>query len=203
MLQEGRDDYDIIMAPGYFWLPKFASSGWLCTLDDMIQSNVKLWNVYDYDDIHPGLRFELEYLGKHFLFPCFSEIQLVFYRADLFKKEGVDLPKTPVSSEDYLKFARALHNPTGLFGTQIKASLAESFPEWLPWFSEFGGELFDGEKNPVFNSDAGTKAFEFMLALSRYCHPEMGSSDNEQILHLMHAGRIGIINHWSGQIGPI
>lgn len=203
LLEKKRSDYDVIMAPGYFWLPKFASSGWLFALDEIIEENHQLWDVYEYDDIHPRLRIELEYYGKHYFFPCFSEIQLVYYRSDFCKAAGIDLIKMPIASEDYINYSRLFHNPPACFGTQIKASLAESFPEWLPWLSEFGGELFDSMKNPVFHAEPGLKALEFMLKLKKYCAPNIDTADNEQILHLVNAGKIGIINHWSGQISPV
>lgn len=202
-LQSGKDYYDAVMVPGYFWLPKFATNGWISPLDELAKANPDIWTAYDYADIHPGLRFELSYENQSYLLPCFSEVQVIYYRKKLLAEAGIENIPASISTKDYTQFATAAHNLPHVFGTHFKGSLAESFPEWLPFFSEEGGELFDEHNFPLFNSDAGQKSLQALLALKKVSGPDIDTSDNETILRLLHQGKLAIINHWSGQIRPI
>lgn len=203
MLQSGKSDYDIFMVPGYFWLPKFVSENWVCALDDLVKENPETWKEYDFLDIHPGLKNELKYNDRLYLLPCFSEIQIVFYRKDILAAAGFRDIQMPLKSQDYFRIACATHNPPQIFGTHIKGGLAESFPEWLPWFSDSGGTLFSDNEEPAFNKNTGEQSLNYMLELSKFCGPDIQNSDNETIFYLLQEGRLAIINHWSGQISPI
>ncbi len=37
-LQSGSDEFDIVMLPGYFWLPKFAANNWLIPLAGLMST---------------------------------------------------------------------------------------------------------------------------------------------------------------------
>lgn len=202
-LQTGNDYYDAVMIPGYFWLPKFATNRWISPLDELVKANTDIWDDYDFADIHPGLRFELSYENQHYLLPCFSEVQIVYYNKKLLAETGIENLPIPISTKEYIQLASAAHNPPNMIGTHFKGSLAESFPEWLPFFSEEGGELFDEQNFPLFNSAAGQKSLHALLALKKVSGPSIDASDNETILQLLHQGKLAIINHWSGQIGPV
>lgn len=202
MLQSGSDAYDSVMVPGFFWLPKFASSKWVAPLDPLIDSIKEAWQAYQIEDVHPHLRIELSYLDKKYLIPSFSEVQIVYYRKDLIRDAGLETPKNPISINDYIMIAEKLHHPPDYYGTHIKGGTAESFPEWLPFFSSFGGDLFDGVQSPSFNNVAGIKSLQIMKALVNYCGPNVEQGDNATVLSLLKSGKVGIVNHWSGQLIP-
>lgn len=191
--------YDVVMAPGFFWLPSFASSGWLVPLDSLLEKLADAWHAYDDADIMPNLRAEMSFGGQRYLLPSFAEVQMIFYRKDWIEEAGVGPVPIPLPVERFAEIARALHNPPLRYGTHLKGGTAESFPEWLPFHSALGGELFDSDERPVFGGQAGLKSLSFLANLKDVCGPDMAQSDNDSVLHLMRDGKLGIVNHWSGQ----
>lgn len=202
MLDSGSDEYDAMMIPGIFWLPKFSSSHWIAKLDDLIKLLPEAWRAYDFEDIHYNLRSDLSYKGNLYLIPCFTEIQIVYYRKDLIPDFEIKGVNKPISVHQYAELASKINSQFGIIGTHIKGSLSESFPEWLPFLSSFGGVLYGNQDEPLFNSVAGVKSLEFMVSLLNYCGPDVGQSDNETIRKMLFEEKIGIINHWSGQLIP-
>ncbi len=81
------------------------------------------WQDYDYEDILPAMRKELEIDGDVYLLPSFSEVQIVYYRKDLLKKAGFEMLTSPVSLDTWFDVAKKTHEPTNnVFGTHFKGS---------------------------------------------------------------------------------
>lgn len=203
-LQSHSDEFDIVMLPGYFWLPKFAANNWLIPLSDLISANQSVWQKYDYEDILPTMRQELEINGKTYLLPSFSEVQVVYYRKDLLQQAGLSKVDSPLSMKKWLDMAKSLHDPAnGIFGTHFKGAASESMVDWLPFFTSVGGKLPDGISVKRFSENDVTLSFEKLSAFLPFCRNDVGESDNASLFKLLTTGKVGIVNHWSGQLGPI
>lgn len=200
-LDTGSNAYDAVMLPGFFWLPGMASKAQLCPLEDLLNSLKEEWASYNYYGILPSLREELFFSGRHYLIPAFSEIQVVLYRKDLIKPAGLGPLPQPLPLDLYIKTARALHKPPVNYGTHLKGGTAESFPEWLPFLSAHGGRLFGASEEPLFNSEAGRNSLRDLKDLLELCAPGAAESGNGEVNDLIKTGKVGIVNHWSGQLG--
>lgn len=192
-LESGTGRYDIAMLPGFFWLPSMADKGWLLPVP--ADSGP--------EDILPSLWDELFFGGRRYLFPAFAEAQTVIYRRDLAETAGFGILPSPLPVSLFMDVAKALHDPPRLFGTQLKGGTAESFPEWLPFLASRGGSLFGKNEEVLFDSAAGLDSLRDMLALARLSAPDVHLSDNETVNALVREGKVGIVNHWSGQLGPL
>ncbi len=195
-LESGAGRYDIVMLPGFFWLPSMADKGWLLPVPVGLATESA-------GDIVPSLWEELFFGGRRYLFPAFAEAQTVIYRRDLVEKAGFGVLPSPLPVSLFMDVAKALHDPPCLFGTHLKGGIAESFPEWLPFLASRGGTLFSGADEPLFDSLAGIGSLRDMLALARVSAPDVHLSDNGTVNALVRDGKVGIVNHWSGQLGPL
>ncbi len=203
-LQSGSDEFDIVMLPGYFWLPKFAANNWLIPLAGLMSTNLTDWQNYDYGDILPGMRKELEIDGKTYLLPSFSEVQMVYYRKDLLQKAGFANLESPISLEKWLDIAKSIHDPAnGVFGTHFKGAASESMVEWLPFLTAVGGNLPESENITFFPENEGVLSLKKLITYLPYCREDVGKSDNATMFELLSTGKVGIVNHWSGQVGPL
>lgn len=203
-LKSGSKEYDVVMLPGYFWLPGFAVNKWLTPLTELAKNNDAAWKEYCYEDILPALRKELEIDGTVYLLPSFSEVQIVYYRKDLLEKAGLKPLASPITLDLWLETARKLHDPqNGIFGTQFKGSDTESMVEWLPFYTEAGGTLPDGERSREFPTRSMTASFKKLIDFLPFCREDVGNSDNATLFDMLTQGTVGIANHWSGQLGPI
>ncbi|NLF50142.1 MAG: extracellular solute-binding protein [Leptolinea sp.] len=203
-LKSGCVDFDIVMLPGYFWLPGFVANGWLTPLTNLITSHTPEWQAYDYDDILSAIRKELEIDGTIYLLPSFSEVQIMYYRQDLLEKAGYSSLQSPVSLQSWLEIASRLNDPSnGLYGTHFKGASTESMVEWLPFYTAAGGVLPDGSTSKCFPDKTIIESMKQLMAFLPYCRADVGQSDNASLFSLLTGGNVGIVNHWSGQLGPI
>jgi len=202
-LASGRGTCDVVMLPGFFWLPSMASKGYLSPLEDLLPRAEEAWKAFDFEDIPLSLRKELFFKNTHFLIPAFAEVQTVVYRQDLLEAAGVPPLQRPVPMDRYIETAETLHSPPTVYGTLLKGGPAESFPEWLPFLSAAGGGLFGPDERPVFDSAAGRESLRMMCSLREVSAPGVETADNEAVNSLIRSGKVGIVNHWSGQLGPL
>ncbi len=203
-LSSGSDEYDLVMLPGYFWLPGYVANGWLTPLKDLIARHFSDWKDYDYEDILPTMRKELELEGTQYLLPSFSEVQIIYYRKDLLEKAGYGKVQSPVSLASWLEISKILHDPVnGMYGTHFKGSATESMVEWLPFYSASGGVLPNGGSGSNFPEEPTIESIKQLIPFLSHCRADVGESDNATMLELLTGGKVGIVNHWSGQLGPI
>ncbi|CTQ49482.1 ABC transporter substrate-binding protein [Jannaschia donghaensis] len=91
--------------------------------------------------------------------PVRGHVQLLFYRADLLEAAGVEPPQT---WEEMVTAAKAIQDSTDAAGVALpygKLS-GQNLMVWMNLLWGNGGDLFDADGNPIFNSDAGVAATE-------------------------------------------
>ncbi|MFB9328661.1 extracellular solute-binding protein [Paenibacillus aurantiacus] len=108
--------------------------------------------------------------------PIQSNVLTVSYRKDLFlapasrtafrQRYGREL-EVPRTLDEYLDIARFFTRDTDgdglvdLYGTTLMAGMSEAnFVDFKSFLNVYGGELFDRNLRPVFNSPAGVRALE-------------------------------------------
>lgn len=104
--------------------------------------------------------------GQKLAIPYELRIPLLWYRADLLKEVGKDVPKTIDELVDAGKALSARKNTQGMVIGLSRASQASAFAEWLMAILHYyGGELLDSKGEPKFNGEAGVKAVKFLKRL--------------------------------------
>jgi len=97
--------------------------------------------------------------GKLVGLPVRGHVQLLFYRKDLLEKAGVDVPST---WDEVIAASKAVQSKTDASGIALpygKLS-GQNLMVWINLLWGNGGELFDTDGNPTFNTEAGIKATE-------------------------------------------
>jgi multiple sugar transport system substrate-binding protein len=162
----------------------FASRGALVKLDDYVKrSDTKP------DDFVKAFKASAEYDGGLYALPFDGESTGLFYRTDLFQAAGITDP--PKTWDEFLADAQKLTDPAKKqYGFAMFAS--ESAYYWYPWLWQAGGNLLsDDEKTPEFNSDAGKKAADFYVGLTKYAPKDFLNSNS-------YDGRVAFAN---GSVG--
>ena len=97
-LATGTNSYDaVVFAPQ--WMGDFVPPGYL---EDMTE-RVKADQALKWDDIAPFFRdFSASYKGDTYTIPLDGDFQMVYYRSDLLKRDGL---KPPETWDDYLAIA--------------------------------------------------------------------------------------------------
>lgn len=159
-LQGDLSAYDVIVTPGE-WLAGWVEAGYLAPVEEM--------GVVDKSDF---LKVSLDlftYNAKLYAIPYYSNVQVVFYRRDLFEERGLVMP---TEWEEFAKVAQKLtldmngDGKVDIYGAMIPGAptghLASEFTQMV-W--SFGGEIIDEKGCPIFDGETGLKALKFLKSL--------------------------------------
>ena len=175
--------FDIVTI-GMFETPLWGKAHWLVPFDDLPAA-------YDLNDVLPTVRSALSYDGKLYSLPFYAESTMMFYRTDLFKAAGLTMPDKP-TWDQVADFAAKLDDKTkGTYGVCIRGQpgWGENMGPVGLMGNVWGGQLFDMQWKPQFNSPAWKQAVSFYVNLvTKYGPPgAVGNGFNEN-LALMASG---------------
>jgi len=142
----------------YFMLSNFAMPGWLEPIG---------FTEEEKERFSPGVLDASTYQGTTYGAPLMMKDTEMYYRTDLFEEEGLDVPK---NWDELVTAAKKLTKDKDGDGNIDQYGFAYLGADKLGFtFRTFlyqsGGEMFDENLNPVFNSSAGVKALTFMSDL--------------------------------------
>ena len=202
---EGTLDLFVMNSP---ILPEMYSSGLIHSMDELdpdfeLEAGVGTFDDTVYWDDEKG-SFNAE-TGKLMGVPINPNIQMLYYRADLYEEKGLEVPET---WDELLANAKALHDPPGIFGIVQRGGRATSAVSYnfMPYLWSHGGSIFAdmdrGDYTVTLNSPEGLAALEFYLRLAEEAgHPNTGSIMQADMMQLAATGRaahfIGVIAAWS------
>jgi len=156
-LQGDPGAYDVLVTPGE-WLAGWVEAGYLVPVEELGYVNTA--------DFLKGSLELFTYEGKLYTVPYYSNVQVVFYRKDLFEEKGLTMPAEWKEFAEVAKKLTLDANGDGkvdVYGAMVPGAptghLASEFTQMV-W--SFGGEIFDKEKHPVFNDRAGIEALRFL-----------------------------------------
>lgn len=94
--------------------------------------------------------------------PVRGHVQLLFYRTDLLEAAGVTPPQT---WEEMVTAAKAIQEATDAAGVALPYGKlnGQNLMVWMNLLWGKGGDLFDADGNPIFNSDAGVAATDMYV----------------------------------------
>jgi multiple sugar transport system substrate-binding protein len=147
------DDFDIITAMDV-WIPQLVDS-YLAPLDDFIAER-----GIDLKRYPAPFLAAAQYDSGAYGLPVRAHVQLLWYRKDLFDAAGI---KPPATWEEVSEAGRIIKeaNP-GIDGITIPYNQkdGQNLMVWYNFLWGAGGDLFDAEMTPIFNSPEGVKATE-------------------------------------------
>ncbi|MGJ8453969.1 extracellular solute-binding protein [Pseudothermotoga sp. U03pept] len=150
---KGGGGADILWIDG-FWVPEFVEAGYLRPIDDILES-IPAWKYY-YD----SMKAMGSYKGKTYLVPASTDVRMIYYNKELFKKAGIPIPWQPKSWEDIIKTARIIKEKLpGVTPLQINAGTemgeATTMQGFFMVLLGAGGNLYDWESGKwITNSSA-------------------------------------------------
>ncbi len=168
--------YDAIMAD-CIWIPKFASSGYLRSIDDFIKDPQLTPESYQLSDLIPSVA---DYLGKYpsngttYGFPFMTNSHVLAYRGDLYEQylrpKGIREPGKTLADawtwNEFLSIAESFSAKDSavqggkVWGASLQArSGAWIIYEWYSWLYGAGGRDIDYSKmQPDFTSKESIEA---------------------------------------------
>jgi len=158
----GGGSFDIMFI-GAYETPIWGANGWLTSLDDFYDDA-----SYDANDIFQLVRNGLSANGSLYAVPLYSETSFTFYRTDVFKAAGVEVPSEQITYTEFADIVAKVHDPdNGVYGTcqRGKAGWGENMAFIGPLANAYGARWFDEEWNPQLDSPEWNAAVTYYVDL--------------------------------------
>ncbi|XRG83496.1 sugar ABC transporter substrate-binding protein [Salinisphaera sp. SPP-AMP-43] len=163
--------YDAVMLSNYE-TPIWAKNDWLVPFDNLPDS-------YNEGDLLETVKQGLSSNGQLYALPFYAESSITYYRKDLFKKAGLDMPKQP-SWDQIEKFAAKLNDrKSHTYGICLRGlpGWGENMALFSTMVNTYGGRWFDQQWKPELTSTAWKEAAtQYKTLLNKYGPPGVTSN---------------------------
>jgi len=153
----GSSEYDVIHVRDD-WVVEFANNGWLTPLDEMLPAD--FWEQF------PKSAVEAMTVNGHIYgIPRYFWLWQFYYNTELLQAAGFSNP--PRTWQEVVEVAQAITNPAaGIWGYVEPWGPTFAAVPFIVHLRAEGGEYWDYTNNrPLFNSEAGIRALQFMVDL--------------------------------------
>ena len=191
--KEGQFD---LLVMNSAWLAEFYHGGFLTPLNDIDPTFRADAQVINYDDTaywNPKTRTNNAKGGALYGIPINGNIQVLYYRADLYQKAGLKVPRT---WDELVANAAKLHDPPAVYGMAQRGarSASDISYDWMPYLHSHNGAIFKNEKAGDFtvtiNSPEAKQALDVYLELARKSGPpNPGSYGQAQVIQALVTGK--------------
>lgn len=150
LLLAGSSDYDLVLLPGdslAYWAGYHA---------------LRPFTPFDDPDQQPWLA-ALQVEGEQIGLPTQPDVEVLWYRADLFAAAGLDAPR---AWEDFRAAALALNAPPQVYGAAVAGSGLDAGSELGAVLAGFGARAVSADYQVEIDSSAAREALEFYASLS-------------------------------------
>jgi multiple sugar transport system substrate-binding protein len=190
------------------WVVEFYAGGFLTPLTDLDHGFKVEEGVNTYDDTifwDAQARTFNRKTGKLLGLPINGNVEVVFYREDLYKEKGLKVPDT---WDQLMANAKALHDPPRRYGIVHYDDRNFVASNFVAYNFSFGGSIFrspeTGDFTVTVNGPNTLRAFEFYRELGRVAgHPSVGSISQGQAIEALVTGKaahiVAVIAAW-GQV---
>ena len=153
---------------------QFVTSGWYADLTPLINDPNATAVGWDKNDFIESVWKAHQFGGKQVAVPIQSNVQLLYYRKDLFDGAGLKAPKT---LDELEAAAKKLHNPPNVYGFVSRGRKTQAPYSWSHWLYANGGSWLTADGKPGINTPAAVAATEqYVRLLRNYSDP--GVTDN-------------------------
>ncbi len=145
------------------WLGEFASSKILIDLTSRLDADAAIR-----DDFLPVFYEASKWRGRVYGLWLNSDVRMLAYQKDLFRKAGLDPDKPPKTWTELRAYAKKLTDPAaGVWGYAFNAfSTDHTADRWYPFLHMKGGDILSADyTKAVFNSQAGVDALQLLTDL--------------------------------------
>ena len=192
-LRASKGDYDLLAIDAN-WMVEMFAAGYLMPVDELepgfkLDPQVStfdgsiLWNA-ETKSFDPAK-------GKLMGVPINGNVDVLYYRADLYEKAGL---KPPETWDELMANAVKLNSPPAVYGFVHFDDRAFTMVDFSNYMFSFGADLFAdpkaGDFRVTFNSPKNLKALEYYIELGKKGgYPSPGSVSQGQLFQLIATGK--------------
>jgi len=178
-LMSGAGTYDIIVMARQ-WIGAWADADFIVPVNSFIDADPEFSPDVYVEKAYKVCTLWPEPEGKNYGLPFNMEGRVVFYRKDIFEKEGLFIPTNP---KDWLDIVRYFYNNPEypdfygagyMYGTEQGSEyLCETYQMLFDWWNHPGSVngFWDENHQNVINRDALVQAIRFWQGVRKYMQP--------------------------------
>lgn len=183
------------------WTPQLASTGGLLDLE----AEAAEWTDEDYDwgDFYEAPLAASQWDDKQYGVPLRSNLLLMFYNKTLYQSAGVAEPTPELTWDEFLAQAPELVQDTDGNGETDSWATALTWARdplsptiWQTILDSNGGDLFDEDMKPTFNTDAGADALQTQIDLLEFAPAGATNYNYNEPLDAFRQGKAASIFTW-------
>jgi multiple sugar transport system substrate-binding protein len=153
---------------------QFFTSGWYGDLTPLVNDPSATSAEWDKNDFIDAVWKAHQFAGKQVAVPVQANVQLLYYRKDLFDAAGLKPPKT---LDELEAAAKRLHNPPSVYGFVARGRKTQAPYTWSHWLYANGGSWLSPDGKPGIGTPAALNAVnQYVRLLRTYGDP--GITDN-------------------------
>jgi multiple sugar transport system substrate-binding protein len=195
---EGKREYDIVMVAGHLWMKDFVSKGYIAPARTGVDRG------YDYEDILPVIRKEIELEGVQYLYPSFCDGHVALYRKSIVEKVLGKLPGKVITTDELIDMAASCNGYNKMHGIVLKAHPSEIFLDFIPYLrNERVDAINESSLAPEFNNEKGHRALKKYLSLKAFAPSNTGTFGNEEVKKAFQKKESVFAVTWGGQLGVV
>ncbi|WAH36058.1 extracellular solute-binding protein [Alicyclobacillus dauci] len=194
MTSEMSNSSDIDLAEmDTIWAGDYDNGNIAVNLSNVIPKNVQA-------KFTPSSLRSVEYKGDIMGVPWYSSTKHFYWNNKLLHEAGISSP--PTTWDQFMTDSKIIQQKLGSKGTYASAwswKQAESLTcDYVGFLGSFGGQFFDANGRPAFNSGGGLKALQYMTDLmkSGTVDPASLQWTEEDVMNAFAAGKIAMMSNW-------
>ncbi len=186
----GGGGYDVVLFD-VIWPAEFAKNNVLVDITDRLSQSM-------IDQVVPGAWTTVTYDNHYYGIPWILDTKYLFYNKDMLQKAGIMAPPTTwqelLDQSKKIKDAGIVQYPIVWSWGQAEAIICD----YTTLLSAYGGSFFDMGQ-PVFNSDGGLQALQFMKqSLDQgLSNPASTESLEEDVRRIFSSGQAAFALNWT------
>lgn len=209
-LSTGMGSFDLIVTTAN-QIGSFVEGDFILPFEEFIDDPEVADPNLNIEEISPALLEIASWKGRLYGLPFKPDMQLLFYRKDLFEDPEIkkkfksfagrdlDIPNTTDEFLEVARFFTKKYNPDSPteYGTAVmgkKGNQTHFF--WTPRLFAYGGDFFTEDMKPGFDNEAGIKALQFIIDVLKYSPPESPSYDFPEVNSEYLNGNIAMFEQW-------
>ncbi|MEP7456151.1 extracellular solute-binding protein [Phyllobacterium sp. SB3] len=190
----GASPYDLVNINGSSTV-EFYQGGFLQPLNEIDPEFKVPSEVYAYGDSgcwDDARKFRTCASGKLMGFSPNGNVQLYYYRADVFQEKGL---KVPATFDDVLANCKVLQDPPQTYGYLQRGEKGDGiYYDWMAYLLGYGGRIeadaANGDYTVTINSPEAKAALDKYIEVAKACGPENYASLGQgDLIQLMQTGK--------------
>lgn len=168
----------------------FSKNNWYQPLDAYLNDANKTPADWAWNDFQKSAVAATTLNGSVYAVPMVTEWQTLFYRKDLFEKNGIAVPKT---LEELEAAAKKLHNPNeGMYGIVSRGQRGAAVTQFSSYLYGFGGDFLKDGKSAIDTPESVEALTYYGRILGKYGPPGVTNMSWPQAQALMASGKVAM-----------